>query len=296
MAHPIIRLIRADKLIGFWLLLWPSLQTAYYLTPNPPIKTIILLVVGTFVTRSTGCAINDLCDIKFDKQVSRTKSRPLVTQEISKKTAFLIAFIGVLISLYIALQLPFLCVLLAIPAMSLIIIYPLSKRWFFCPQLILGLAFAWPVLITTAAITNSLANTPWLLFAASVFWTLAYDTLYAMADKQDDLLLALNSSAKFLGKYDFLGVIVCYICCGICWLLIAWQQQSLAILLGLIIGSAFLATKLYKATKAADYFSSFLANQHIGGILLFGVLINQEILTKNIFLTLNIHGTMSGYL
>lgn len=274
MSNPIIRLMRVNKPVGFWLLLWPSLQTVYYLTPNPPIKTIILLIFGTFITRSTGCVINDICDINFDKHVSRTKSRPLITQEVEKHTAILIAFIGLLLSLYIALQLPFLCFLLAIPAAILIIIYPLSKRWFFCPQLILSLAFAWPVLITTAAITKSLANTPWLLFTASFFWTLAYDTLYAMSDKQDDLKLPIHSSAKLLGKKDFLGVILCYICCGVCWLLIALQQQSFIIFLGLVISGCFLHIKLISAKRGSDFFAAFLINQYVGFLLFISIFID----------------------
>ena len=267
MLHPIIRLMRIDKPIGFWLLLWPSLQTAYYITPNPPIKTIILLIIGTFIIRSTGCVINDICDIKFDKYVSRTKKRPLVTNEISKKKAIIIAFIGLIISFYIATQLPFLCILLAIPAAILIIIYPLSKRWFFCPQLILSLAFAWPVLIATAAITESLTTTPWWLFIASFFWTLAYDTLYAMSDKQDDLKLPIHSSAKLLGKYDLIGVITFYTVWSCCWLYIAIQKHSWLIFAGALISIAFIFKKLFKEKSPNNFFSTFLANQYIGGFL-----------------------------
>ena len=265
--NALIKLMRLNKPIGIWLLLWPSWQAAYLLTQTPDYKILIWLTLGTIVARSTGCVINDICDINFDSKVARTKQRPLACGAIKKQTAYIAAITGMLICLVIALQLPFMCWLLAIIAAGLIIIYPLSKRWFICPQLILGLAFAWPVLITTYALGYDINTAPWWLFISSIIWPIAYDTLYAMTDKQDDLKLNLHSSAKWLGSYDLTGVIVCYIFWSFCWLIIAWQQQSIIMLTGLIISIVILAPKILKATTPKLCFSAFKVNQYIGGIL-----------------------------
>ena len=268
----IYKLMRLDKPVGIWLLLWPTLQSFLLASQNIPINWYILsiLILGVVIMRSIGCVINDLCDIKFDKQVNRTKYRPLVTQEVSKPCAYIIILIGLVLALLLVLQLPSLCFYLAIIGVALVIVYPLSKRWFVCPQVFLGLAFGlMPSLIAYAAVNSSLEGISEVFLLSVIIWPIAYDTLYAMADKPDDIKLKLHSSAKLFGQYDMQGVVIMYCLWLFLWLIITWQLQSLFLLLALLLVLVLFSPYLKKAsTKIPKYcFQAFLFNATIGGII-----------------------------
>jgi len=195
------RLMRADKPIGTVLLLWPTMSAFFILTDgNPDLFLMLLFILGTFLMRSAGCVINDYFDRDIDGNVERTKNRPLPTGEVKPIEALaLFAFlISIAASLLIWMN-PF-TFQVALIGLVLAIIYPLSKRFLSIPQLFLGLAFSWGVMMVSAAETNKISSIGLLLFSSCFFWIIAYDTAYALCDKEDDLDLGINSSAIFFGK------------------------------------------------------------------------------------------------
>ena len=194
-------LIRADKPIGTLLLLWPTLSAFFVLTKgNPNLFLLSLFVLGTFLMRSAGCVINDYFDKEFDGSVNRTKNRPLVTGLIKPSEALILFFCLILISSSLLTWMNLLTLKVAIFGLVLATFYPLTKRFFVIPQLFLGLAFSWGILMVSAAELNQISANSLALFASCFFWILAYDTAYAMSDKEDDIKVGLNSSAITFGR------------------------------------------------------------------------------------------------
>ena len=194
-------LIRADKPIGTLLLLWPTLSAFIVLTKgNPNLFLLLLFVLGTFLMRSAGCVINDYFDKEFDGSVDRTKNRPLVTGIIKPNEALILFFCLILISSSLLIWMNLLTLKVAIFGLVLATFYPLTKRFFVIPQIFLGLAFSWGVLMVSAAELNQISAYSLALFASCFFWILAYDTAYAMSDKEDDIKVGLNSSAITFGR------------------------------------------------------------------------------------------------
>tara|TARA_Y100001970_G_scaffold277521_1_gene381867 strand:+ start:62 stop:922 length:861 start_codon:yes stop_codon:yes gene_type:complete len=194
-------LIRADKPIGTLLLLWPTLSAFVVLTNgNPNLFLISLFVLGTFLMRSAGCVINDYFDMEFDGSVDRTKNRPLVTGIIQPYEALILFLFLISISCSLLIWMNFLAVKVAVFGLALATFYPLTKRFFAIPQLFLGLAFSWGILMVSAAELNEINGSSLFLFASCFFWILAYDTAYAMSDKEDDVKVGLHSSAITFGK------------------------------------------------------------------------------------------------
>ena len=193
--------IRADKPIGTLLLLWPTLSAFVVLTNgNPNLFLISLFVLGTFLMRSAGCVINDYFDMEFDGSVDRTKNRPLVTGIIQPYEALILFLFLISISCSLLIWMNFLAVKVAVFGLALATFYPLTKRFFAIPQLFLGLAFSWGILMVSAAELNEINGSSLFLFASCFFWILAYDTAYAMSDKEDDVKVGLHSSAITFGK------------------------------------------------------------------------------------------------
>jgi len=181
--------------------MWPTLW-ALLMANNgfPSLKLIIIFVLGIFLMRSAGCIFNDISDKDFDGQVERTKFRPLVTGEISIKQAVTVAVIMVLICFLLVLQLNLNTVILSFIALALAVIYPLCKRFFSMPQIVLGLAFNFGVIMAYSASTNAVFGVSWLVYIAAIIWTIAYDTIYALSDLKYDSKAKLHSSAIFFGK------------------------------------------------------------------------------------------------
>ena len=195
------KLMRADKPIGTALLLWPTLTAFFILTEgDPDFFLILLFVIGTFLMRSAGCVINDYFDKDFDGQVERTKDRPLVKGEISPNEALILFFLLIIISSSLLFWMNVFTFFIALVGLGLATIYPLSKRFFSVPQVFLGLAFSWGIMMVSAAEINEINNISLLLFASCFFWIIAYDTAYALCDKKDDLALGINSSALVFGN------------------------------------------------------------------------------------------------
>lgn len=201
--HQYELLLRWDKPIGTLLLLWPTL-TAVLLANNghPSAELTFIFFIGVFIMRAAGCIINDLADRKFDKYVHRTQTRPLTAKTIKTLEALIVLFILLTIALILVLQLNLYSLILAIIGILLSVIYPFMKRWIPLPQGILSIVFNIGILMAFAASNNSIYFSGWLLFLLALIWTIAYDSMYAMSDKEDDLKLGLKSSVILFDKND----------------------------------------------------------------------------------------------
>ncbi len=206
-----VRLMRLDKPIGILLLLWPTLCALLIAGQGKPdLKIVLIFIAGTVLMRSAGCVMNDIADNKFDGRVERTQHRPLVRHEATQKEACLLAAGLSLIAFSLVLLLNTLTITLSVFALFLAATYPLTKRFFAMPQAYLGIAFGMGVPMAFAAILGHVPKVAWFLLLANVFWTIAYDTEYAMVDRDDDLKINIKSSAITLGKFDVLAVMMCY--------------------------------------------------------------------------------------
>ncbi len=205
------RLMRLDKPIGILLLLWPTLWALLIAGNGKPDWIVVLIfVTGTVLMRSAGCVLNDLADSKYDGHVERTKHRPLVSNEVTKKEAYSLAALLCLLAFTLVCLLNTKTIYLSFAALFLAASYPLTKRFFAMPQAYLGVAFGMGIPMAFTAINNSIPLVAWVLLAANVFWAVAYDTEYAMVDREDDLKIGIKSSAITFGKYDILAVMLCY--------------------------------------------------------------------------------------
>ncbi|HSH07714.1 MAG TPA: 4-hydroxybenzoate octaprenyltransferase [Burkholderiales bacterium] len=205
------RLVRLDKPIGALLLLWPTLWAVWLAAEGAPsAKILIIFVLGTWLTRSAGCAINDFADRRFDAHVERTRNRPLAAGEIRPGEALAVAAVLGLAAFALVLFLNRFAIGLSFVALAIAVAYPFSKRVFAFPQLILGVAFGFGIPMAYAAIRNALPLECWLLLAANVCYSFAYDTEYAMVDRADDARLGMRTSALTLGNYDVPAVMLGY--------------------------------------------------------------------------------------
>jgi len=207
-----VRLTRLDKPIGIYLLLWPTLDALWLCAGGwPGWRLVLIFVAGTVLTRSAGCAVNDLADRKFDAHVERTSARPLAQGQMRSAEAIALAIV---LAALAAATLPLLdrAVLpLAFVAVLVAISYPFFKRFFPIPQAYLGIAFSFGIPMASAAVLGSVSTHAWWLFVANLFWVVAYDTEYAMVDRRDDLRIGLRSSAIFFGRADLAAIATCYL-------------------------------------------------------------------------------------
>jgi 4-hydroxybenzoate polyprenyltransferase len=202
-ARPYLRLIRFDRPIGTWLLLFPcwwSLTLAAAVAGTwPDWRLVLLFAVGALVMRSAGCTVNDLADRDYDAKVARTATRPIPSRQITPRQALVFLVMELLAGLLVLVQLNGFAILLGLAALPLVFAYPFMKRFTYWPQAWLGLTFNWGALVGWAAVTGGLAWPPVLLYAAGLCWTLGYDTIYAHQDKEDDALIGVKSTALKLG-------------------------------------------------------------------------------------------------
>lgn len=198
----IVRLLRWDKPAGRLILMIPALWAIFLASEgNPPLPLVGVVILGSLATSATGCVINDLWDRNIDPQVERTRDRPLASRALSVKVGIVIALISLACAAVLAFYLNNLSFWLCVAAVPVIICYPLAKRVFPVPQLVLSLAWGFAVLISWSAVTANLNPSTWLLWGATVLWTLGFDTVYAMSDREDDRRIGVKSSALFFGDY-----------------------------------------------------------------------------------------------
>ncbi|MCH2261876.1 MAG: 4-hydroxybenzoate octaprenyltransferase [Candidatus Thioglobus autotrophicus] len=275
------RLMRLNKPIGIYLLLWPT-YWALFLSAGgwPDIDLLIIFTFGVIITRSAGCVINDYADRDIDKHIARTRDRPITAGEISPKAALLLFFALVLVAFALVLLTNTLTIKISFIALALAVLYPFSKRWTNLPQLILGLAFAMSVPMAFSAQTGTVTVSAGWIFLATVLWTLIYDTLYAMADRDEDLKIGVKSTAILFAKYDQIFITLLQILLMIVFIKIgnlfdlgAFYDISLIIILFFMIYHQFLIKKRQKM----DYFKAFINNHFIGMTLFFGVFLSIAI-------------------
>jgi 4-hydroxybenzoate polyprenyltransferase len=205
------RLVRLDKPIGTLLLLWPTLA-ALWIAANgrPMVVDIVIFTMGTLLMRSAGCAMNDWADRRFDAHVQRTAERPLATGAIAPWEALLVAAVLAFLAFLLVLNTNRTTILLSLPAVLISIVYPFTKRFFALPQAFLGLAFSFGIPMAFAAVYDASVPLAWWLLLINFFWVMAYDTEYAMVDRDDDVRLGIRTSAIFFGRFDVLAVMLCY--------------------------------------------------------------------------------------
>ena len=205
------QLVRLDKPIGSLLLLWPTLCALWLASAGQPDWPLVAIFsVGTVLMRSAGCAINDFADRDFDRHVKRTAERPLTAGKIKPWEALMVAAVLALVSLVLITPLNLLTKQLSVLAVLIAASYPYFKRFFALPQAYLGIAFGFGIPMAYAAVLNTVPTEAWVLLLANVFWALAYDTEYAMVDRDDDLRIGIRTSAITFGRYDVLAVMLCY--------------------------------------------------------------------------------------
>jgi len=273
-----LQLIRFDKPIGTLLLLWPTLWGLFIASGTiPQLKYIIIFSLGTFLTRSAGCAFNDLADYKFDGRVARTKHRPLVTNSLTRYQAFYIATGLSVIAFAIAwLTLSKPTLILSIPAALIYISYPFFKRFFVLPQAYLGIAFSFGILMAFMQIQNNLPSLAFFLLLANFLWTLGYDTIYALVDITDDLKIGIKTSAISFGKYVTHMISLCYI--GFILLLVYIGIElgfSLSYFSGISLAALILSRQIYVILRQQQelYFKMFLSNNWVGMLVLISIAI-----------------------
>ena len=270
-----IQLTRLNKPIGILLLLWPTLWGLFWAAKGvPPLKETVVFVMGTILMRSAGCAVNDFADRNIDKHVARTANRPLTSGQISSKEALLVAGVLALAAGAGALFLNALSLKLAVVAAILAASYPFFKRFFAIPQAYLGIAFGFGIPMAFAALTNHVPAIAWWLLVANVFWTVAYDTEYAMVDRADDLKIGIKTSAITFGRFDVLMVMVCYaMFIGLMAYLGYISQLAWPYFAGLLAAScvAIYHFFLIKNREPAQCFKAFLHNNWLGALVCLGV-------------------------
>jgi len=267
------RLMRLDRPIGIWLLLWPALWALWISADGHPDEQIfVIFLLGTFVMRAAGCVINDFADREFDPHVRRTASRPLARGVVSPAEALAVFAVLGLIALALLIPLNRPTQVLALIGGVLAVTYPFLKRFFALPQAYLGLAFSWSVPMAFAAQTGELPLVAWVLFVAGVLWTTAYDTIYAMVDREDDLVIGIRSSAILFGRADRgivallqAGTLVLLALAGYLAQLGRWYWLGLAI----AAASSLHQQYLIRRRDPADCFRAFL-NNNLFGLAVFG--------------------------
>ncbi|MDK4680106.1 4-hydroxybenzoate octaprenyltransferase [Kingella negevensis] len=270
-----VQLMRADKPIGTFLLLYPTLWAVWIASEGQPeILTVLAFSAGTFLMRSAGCVANDWADRDFDGHVERTKNRPFARGAVSGKEAK--ALILVLCALATLCLLPFNfgTLLMAFPALFLAFTYPLMKRFFPIPQLYLGLAFSFGIPMAFMAIQETVPVIAWWLFAANVFWTLAYDTIYAMADKEDDLKIGMKTSAITFGDWDAEMAMVSHGIFDLIMLQVGWLLDAAWVFWAAWCVVFFWQAQQYWRILSRDRaacFEMFLSNNKIGCLWLVAI-------------------------
>ena len=270
-------LIRLDKPIGTLLLLWPTLWALWLASGGfPQWHLLIIFTLGTFLMRSAGCAINDYADQDFDRHVLRTKDRPITSGKISGKEALMVAGTLALIAFLLIQPLNALTKELSFFALAVAILYPFTKRFFAIPQAVLGIAFGFGIPMAYAAVLDFIPLEAWVLFVGNIFWAIAYDTAYAMVDRDDDLRLGLRTSAITFGRFDVMAIALSY---GMLFLSQVWVAQlanlSNYFWLGwcLALACATYHLKLVSTRKREECFKAFRHNNWLGGFLFLGILL-----------------------
>ena len=269
------KLIRLDKPIGILLLLWPTLAALWIASSgHPSWSHLLIFTLGTVLMRSAGCAMNDFADRHFDKHVQRTAQRPLTSGKIQSWEAIMVALVLTLVAFALILPLNTLTKQLSVAAVIVAASYPYFKRFFAIPQAYLGIAFGFGIPMAFAAVTNAIPVEAWILLTANVCWAIAYDTEYAMVDREDDLKIGIKTSAITFGRFDVTIIMLCYVSylllliyCGL-----RFERGSIFYIgLAAAAGCAVYHYTLIRERDRAQCFKAFRHNNWLGGLIFLGI-------------------------
>ena len=279
-----IKLItRMDKPIGTYLLLWPTYWALWIACDGwPSLHLLVVFSLGVFVMRSAGCVINDLADMKVDGKVERTKNRPLVSGLMTKNEAINLfgVLIGIALGLVLTLSWP--TIYLSIVALILAASYPFMKRYTQLPQVVLGAAFSWGMIMVFSEAQGDVPAIAWLLFAANLLWTVAYDTLYAMVDRNDDLKIGVKSTAILFGRYDLAIIVGLQIATLVLLSLVGMAfDRGLYYALGIIAAAISFLRQYLQARGRTEQgcFNAFLNNNRVGMMIFVGLAVDYQLTT-----------------
>lgn len=274
-------LVRLQRPIGIFLLMWPALWALWLAGEgNPPLGTVLIFIAGVVLMRSAGCAINDFADRGFDGQVARTRGRPLATGRVSPREALAVFAVLSLAAFALVLLLNWQTVALSVVALALVVVYPFMKRFTHVPQLFLGAAFGWAVPMAFMAVTLSVPPLAWTLFGATLLWALIYDTQYAMVDREDDLKIGIRSSAILFGRLDLQVIAALQVVMLALLAFVGWGAGRGAFYFGGLAGAAAMAAHqqyLIRDRLPAGCFQAFLNNNYYGMAVFAGLVLDYAV-------------------
>jgi 4-hydroxybenzoate polyprenyltransferase len=283
-TRPYVRLMRFDRPVGTLLLLWPTLAALWIGAAGmPPLPLIVVFTIGTIVMRAAGCVINDYADRNLDGGVARTRDRPLPMREISSDAALVLFGLLLAVALILIFFLNTLTQWLALGGAAIATLYPFMKRWTYLPQVVLGAAFSWGIVMAFAATSGRLSDDAWLMFIASLLWIVAYDTLYAMVDRPDDLKVGIKSTAILFGNADRIMVGVLQVSTIASLALLGLRlHYGVAYFAGVAVAAALFVhqQQLIRDRRAANCFAAFRNNVWVGFALFAGTVIELDVVPR----------------
>jgi len=272
------KLMRVDKPIGIWLLLWPTLWALWLAGEGTPDQGLfVVFVLGVFIMRSAGCVLNDYVDRKIDPYVERTRTRPIASGRVTPTEALILFVALSLIAIGLATMLNRPAQMLAIVAGGLTVAYPFVKRFVSIPQFVLGAAFGWAIPMAFAAQTGEIPELAWLVFGTAVIWAVIYDTFYAMVDREDDLKVGVKSTAILFGEVDIFIIAGLQLLMLVALVLIGYRANlSLWYFASVLIAGMMMAYHLWLARdrQPESCFSAFLHNHYIGMTVFIGIVLH----------------------
>ena len=270
-----LALIRWDKPVGSLLLLWPSLSALWIASDGRPgWWLVVVFIAGTFLMRSAGCAVNDVADQDFDRAVRRTAQRPVTSGKVSSREALLVGAVLALVAFGLVLTTNALTIQMSVAALLIAIAYPYTKRWLALPQAYLGVAFSFGIPMAFAAARGEVPLLAWLLLLGNLFWVLAYDTEYAMVDREDDLKVGIKTSAITFGRADVAAVMASYAAYLALWAAVGWALQlgwPYALGVAAAAAQAVHHYTLIRHRNPAQCFRAFRLNHYLGLAIFVGV-------------------------
>ncbi|MDD2610293.1 MAG: 4-hydroxybenzoate octaprenyltransferase [Giesbergeria sp.] len=268
-------LIRWDRPAGWLVLMWPTLSALWLAAGGfPGWHLLAVFVLGTILMRSAGCCINDVADRHFDRHVKRTAQRPITSGQVSVREAIAVGVVLSLLALALVLTTNAAAIAWSVAALLVTVLYPFTKRFLAMPQAVLGIAFNFGIVIAFAAVQGSVPWWAWLLWLGNLFWVLAYDTEYAMVDRDDDLKIGIKTSAITLGRFDVAAIVLFYLLfLGLWWLALAPQALGMAFYLALAVALAQVLWhwQLIRTRTREGCFHAFRVNHWLGFTVFVGI-------------------------
>jgi len=272
------KLMRLDRPVGILLLLWPALWALWLSSGGRPDMVLVwIFVLGAALMRSAGCVVNDIADRNFDRHVARTRDRPITAGRVGVKEALVLAAVLTVLAGSLVLMLNWLTIAMSLLALVFAFTYPFTKRFFAVPQAYLGIAFGFGIPMAYAAATGSVPLVAWVMMLANVLWAIAYDTAYAMVDREDDLKIGIKTSAITFGRYDLVGIAVAHGAFLLTMIAVGVMTQRGGIYFGALVLCALLARyqlALCATREPQQCFKAFMNNIAVGGIVFLGIMVD----------------------